>query len=123
MMSGLYFLIAWILTCSLLPQPLSTFSVVTYVVIGGVSPLKTLAILNAAGKVYKGTMQVCGRELAETSLQRESTPAEDKGRWANRLGTAKGQNRPSGKVGYGAGWRAKRGTVSRSPSARKQVTG
>jgi hypothetical protein len=36
-MSGLYFLIAWVLTCALLPMPLNMFSWMAYVMIGGVS--------------------------------------------------------------------------------------
>lgn len=36
-MSGLFFLIAWILTISLLSQPLNHFQWATYVAVGGVS--------------------------------------------------------------------------------------
>ena len=44
LMSGLYFLIAWILTCALLPMPLNMFSWMAYVLIGGVSLHVTLTV-------------------------------------------------------------------------------
>lgn len=56
LMSGLYFLIAWILTCALLPMPLNMFSWMAYVLIGGVS-LSVTMILTFLVRSHQGVVK------------------------------------------------------------------